>query len=593
MIISEEVKQRLDIASVISEHVALTKTGRNLRGLCPFHTEKTPSFFVFPERQTWRCFGCGVGGDVISFVMKKEAIGFAEAIKKLAPRAGVSIPEKREKSLPDERLVRMYRINEKAAERYHQLLLTSPAAAAARDYVSHRGLSEATVEEFQLGFSLDSWDDTRKHLKQAGYEDAELVAAGLLVEKENRTYDRFRGRLMFPIRDEMGRTIGFGARALDKSEPKYLNSSESPIFSKGSVLYGIDLARTAIRQQGKVVIVEGYMDAIMAHQHGFKNVVASMGTALTEKQIAILKAFTTHFCLSLDADTAGNAATLRGIDICRTALTQESTGMKGWLGKSTVVNARIDVLSLPEGKDPDDVIRQDPGHWRKLVEEARPLIDHLLAATARDFDLTRLEGRSGLAERFLPLVTELPDSAEREHYLTKLAGITGLSDEVLRGKIADQTAMKGPKKIKTKTNLLPSSSKRFGDQTEEYCLSLLLQHPRLRGMAADLAAEHFERTENQEIFAAWRTNAADEDVEASLDAHLIDHLRSLTDRQIPPLDNRGQEKALMDCVRRLKQRTLRARCVFEAESALEEGANQQETSARLSELQREHSSLSE
>ncbi len=299
---AEDIKQRLDIVSVISEYVELGKAGRNFRGLCPFHTEKTPSFFVFPERQSWRCFGCNEGGDLISFVMKKEGLDFGEALKLLAPRAGVILPEERQKTVEDELAPKLYQINEAAADYYHQLLLTSPVAAGARKYVEGRYLTPETVSQFRLGFSLDSWDGLKQHLQKQGYKEADLVAAGLAIAKEGHTYDRFRGRLMFPITDPKGRVIGFGARALDDSTPKYLNSSESPVFAKNAVLYGVDRAVADIRKQGKAIIVEGYMDALTAHQNGFRNVVASMGTSLTENQIAILKSLTKHICLSLDAD---------------------------------------------------------------------------------------------------------------------------------------------------------------------------------------------------------------------------------------------------------------------------------------------------
>lgn len=295
-----EIKQRLDIVTVISEYVQLKKAGRNFKALCPFHTEKTPSFFVFPERQSWRCFGCGVGGDLISFVMRKEGLDFGGALKTMAQRAGVPLVEK--KTRADEgRSALLYRINETAAQYYHQLLLSSSLAQGARKYLQRRGLGEEILREFQLGFSLDEGEGLKQHLSKQGYSESDLVAAGLVAEKGGRTYDRFRGRIMFPICDAKGRVGGFGARALDDSVvPKYLNSAAGPVFDKSSILYGIDRAQGAIREQGRVVIVEGYMDVITAHQCGFRNVVASMGTALTEKQIAVIKGLTAHVCLCLD-----------------------------------------------------------------------------------------------------------------------------------------------------------------------------------------------------------------------------------------------------------------------------------------------------
>ncbi|MFA4836435.1 MAG: DNA primase, partial [Dehalococcoidia bacterium] len=520
MSISEEIKQRLDIASVVSQYVQLGKSGRNLRGLCPFHTEKTPSFFVFPERQTWRCFGCGAGGDVISFVMKKEGVDFGEALKVLAQRAGVSLPDKGPKIHIDDRLPRLYQINDLAAKHYNKILLTSEAAGAARKYVEKRGITEQTVKEFQLGFSLDEWQSLKDNLKGQGYTEKDMVAAGVLSEKEDRSYDRFRGRLMYPICNIKGQVVGFGARALDDSMPKYLNSAESPIFKKSDLLYALDRAREAIRNQGKVVIVEGYMDALMAHQHGFHNVVASMGTALTESQIITLQKMTTNIYFSLDADAAGNAATLRGVEICRNALAQEVQGLHGWLGGGTQLGANISIISLPDGKDPDDVIREHPEGWQNLVDTAQPLMDYLFTATARDFDLSRPEGRSELADRLLPLIAQMPDSALREHYLAKLAKMTALSERVLAGKLAGRLYKdkKDVGKTKKKAPEMSRATRQAGDQLEEYCLCLLLKFPTLRDMASDLGPDHLERAENREVFVAWQGSSAIEDVKANLDA---------------------------------------------------------------------------
>ncbi len=584
MNIAEDIKQRLDIVNAISEYVELGKAGRNFRGLCPFHTEKTPSFFVFPERQSWRCFGCNEGGDLISFVMKKEGLDFGEALKTLAPKAGVTLPEKKQKTIEDERVPKLYQINESAAEYYHQLLLNSPAAETARKYVEGRWLKSETISEFRLGFSLDSWDGLKQHLKKQGYKESDLVAAGLAIEKEDRTYDRFRGRLMFPITDPKGRVVGFGARALDDSMPKYLNSSESPIFAKNSVLYGIDRVRGAIREQEKVVIVEGYMDVLTAHQNGFLNVVASMGTALTENQIAILKGLTKHICLSLDADAAGNAATLRGIEVCRNALAEKVQGPKGWFGGSTQIDTQISIISMPEGKDPDEVIRENPDEWQHLVEGAIPLMDHLFAATAMEFDLSRPEETSQFVAKLIPLIAEIEDSGVKEKYRTKLADLTGLSDKVLRGKITDLLYEKQPRKKQSKKAdmLVPM---RTGDQWEEQCLSLLLKYAHLGDMIENLSLDHFERSENKEVFIVWREKRDIDKIRETLDPSLHEHFEFITGKELPLLDKREQQKALKDCIRSLDKRWLKSRYVFEAELTLENGGDPEQGSARLLEFQ--------
>ena len=586
---AEDIKQRLDIVAVISEYVDLGKAGRNFRGRCPFHTEKTPSFFVFPERQSWRCFGCNEGGDLISFIMKKEGLDFGEAMKALAPRAGVILPEKKVKTAENEHIPKLYQINESAADYYHQLLLTSPAAAGARKYVKGRYLTPETVSEFRLGFSLDSWDGLKQHLKEQGYKEADLIAAGLVIAKEDRTYDRFRGRLMFPISDPKGRAIGFGARTLDDSNPKYLNSPESPVFAKNSVLYGVDRARGTIREQGKAVIVEGYMDALTAHQNGFQNVIASMGTALTENQIAILKSITKHICLSLDADAAGNAATLRGIEICRNALAEKVQEPKRWLGGSTQLGTQISIISMPEGKDPDEVIRENPDEWQRLVDNAHPLMDHLFDVTSKEFDLSKPEEVSQLVNRLVPLISETEDSGIREKYLTKLAELTGLSDSVLKGKVADLLYKKQPKKKQAK-KIEVSRPIQTGDQLEEYCLCLLFKYPALRNGIGNLATDYFERSENREIFVNWQEEQDMDDIRGNLDSALHEHFESIARREIPPLDKSEQQKALEDCIRRMTERKLRHQLVFEA-VAVEEGEISEQGSKRLTELQHQHNAL--
>ncbi len=566
---SEEIKQRLDIVSAISEYVDLQKAGKNFRGRCPFHTEKTPSFFVFPERQSWRCFGCNEGGDLISFVMKKEGLDFAEALKTLAPKAGITLPEKRQKTAEEKQAPTLYQINEAAAEYFHQLLLSSPAAETARKYVEGRYLTAEAVSEFRLGFSLDSWDGLKLHLKEKGYNETELVAAGLTIKKDDRSYDRFRGRLMFPITDPKGRAIGFGARALDDSIPKYLNSPESPVFAKNSVLYGIDRARSAIREQGQVVIVEGYMDALTAHQNGFRNVVASMGTALTENQIAILKGITKRICLSLDADAAGSAATLRGIEVCRNALAEKVQGSKGWMGGSTQLGTEISIISMSGSKDPDEVIRKDPQQWQSLVENAVPLIDHLFDATSKEFDLSRPEETSRLVAKLVPLIAETEDSGIRERHLTKLAELTGLSDRVIKGKVADLLYKKQLKK-KPGRKIEISRPMQTGDRLEEQCLVLLLKYPNLRNMVNKFSPDHFDRSENREIFLALNSNDHEDDIQSKLDAVLHEHFQSLITREQPPSNRSTQQKELSECLYRLEVRSRQA--ALAAENDVEENS---------------------
>jgi DNA primase len=549
----DDIKQRLDIVDVISSYLKLEKAGRNFKALCPFHQEKTPSFFIFPDRQSWRCFGCGAGGDLFSFVMKKEGTDFGETLKTLADKAGVSLERKKE-AIEGKSTERLYQINEAAAQYFHDLLFHAPAAGGARDYVmKQRGLNSRTIDDFQIGFSPG--EGLKIHLLERGYSEKELLSLRLLGEKDGRTYDFFRHRLMFPIRDIKGRVVGFGARALDDSMPKYLNSPQTAIFDKSSILYAIDRAKAAIKEKGLVVIVEGYMDVITAHQYGFTNVVASMGTSLTEKQIKVLKGLTRSFAFALDPDVAGDAATLRAIEVARRSLEREDLEMPTWLGTTSKLRAEMKIIPLPRGKDPDKVIREDPQAWQQLVDNALPLMDHLLTVAASKADLTKPGEKSRASEQLLPLIAELEDDVQREFYLGKLASLLGVSDKTLVGMAARLHRTRSEKALKTETK--PIAPAYSGDKLEEYCLCLLLQHPELRDRAKELEPEYFERSENREIFIAWRNTL---DFDGLLDIidniDLQEHTKALCVRSLPPAEGKDWEKALADCIHRLEERRL-------------------------------------
>ncbi len=549
----DEIKQRLDIIDILSGYVKLEKAGRNFKALCPFHEEKTPSFIVFPEKQSWRCFGCGAGGDLLSFVMKKEGVDFGEALKMLAERAGVTLVRRKE-TAEDKLGDRLYQANEAAAQYYHDLLLREPAAKQARDYADKRGLDRKAIDDFQLGFSQA--EGLKKHLLEKGFRDSELLAAGLCGERDKRTYDYFRHRLMYPIRDIKGKVVGFGARALDESLPKYLNSPQTPIFDKSSILYGIDRAKGVIRDKGLAVIVEGYMDVIAAHQHGEANVVASMGTALTEKQIRVLKRLTRRLVFALDPDAAGEAATMRGIEVVRRSLYREGLAMPTVLGTTSKLGVEISIIPLPPGKDPDAVIRENSQEWQRLVDQALPLLDHLIRVTASNFDLSRPEGKSQASEQLLPLIAELQDDVEREFYLGKLANLVGVSERKLIEMSARLHRTRSEKGSKATAKPVASISP-TGDPLEEYCLTLLLQHPELRGEAEGLMPEHFERSENREIFTSWRDTFNIDELRQMVGIELEDYLESLLGRVMPPADELLWGKDLARCIGKLEERRLR------------------------------------
>jgi len=534
MTVINEVKQRTDIVDIVGQYVSLKKSGRNLSGLCPFHSEKHPSFFVYPEQQSWHCFGCNTGGDVLSFVMKKESTDFGDALRLLAQRAGVTIPSRFEREEGKGERERLYQVNEAAAQYFHNSLLTSPTGEKAQSYVASRGFSAKTVADFQLGFSLNSWEALKQYLMERGYTESELLTAGLVVEAEDgRTHDRFRNKLMFPILDSRGHVIGFGARVLDDSLPKYVNSPQTPVFDKSSSLYGINLAAAGIRQQDMAVIVEGYMDVITAHQNGFNNVVASMGTSVTEKQVSSLKKLTKNMILALDADAAGEEAMLRGV------------------GYENTIGAEVRVVILPEGKDPDDVIKENAKIWQKLTtEDALPIVDYTFNMVTAKLDLTTARDKSLAADKLLPLIAEIKDNIRRDHYLQKLTKLIGTSYNSVEATLKEYLARRRaqtPRQAATTRVVRPVVS----NPLEEDCLALLLQHPELKGGGEDFSREYFENSENQEIFVAWQEADSLQTLKEKLDESIHEHLDTLINRSLPT--NKLEER-YADYNRRLKER---------------------------------------
>lgn len=578
--IIDDVKQRTDIVEVIGGYVpGLKKAGRNFSALCPFHSEKTPSFYVFTERQSWHCFGsCATGGDVFSFVMKKEGLDFGQALDLLAQRAGLSVPS-RKGDAGGSRRQRFEEMNRAAADFYSSRLAEAREAEAARAYVAKRGLSREAVNDFALGYGPDSWDALHKHLGERGYGQDEMVAAGLLVKNdEGRVWDRFRNRLMFPIKSQSGALLGFGARALDDSLPKYINSPQSELFDKGAVLYGIYQARDAIRKQELAVVVEGYMDVIAAHQHGYRNVVASMGTALTERQVDVLKKLTHHVVLALDSDSAGKSATGRGITVAAGAFDQKVVPVltpRGMVSYENVLDAEVKVMVLPAGEDPDDVIKGDPGQWEKLLEQALPVVDYALRTATADLDLSRSDGKAQAMERLRPLLEAVKDPIRRADYVQRLARVLGVDGRFVNEAL--YARRKTPAQQRRPTPLPAAAD----ESVERYTLHLLLKHDRLRQAAAALAPEYFERSENRQLYLAWRDCAGAEALRTVLVGPLADHLEDLLGQRFPPLPDGKTESALLECALRLREswlRTMKARessLMSDAEAAVVGSSPQQ------------------
>ncbi|MFQ5595396.1 MAG: DNA primase [Anaerolineae bacterium] len=595
MSVIDQVKERVDLVDVVSAYVALKKAGQNHKGLCPFHAEKTPSFVVFPHTQTWHCFGaCGTGGDVFTFVERIEGVEFGDALKMLAERAGVELaPRSKAQVERAEALDRLREINATAARYFHNLLLNSPAGQRARDYLQNRGLMPDAWETFELGYALSEWDALINYLTtKRHYTLTDLAAAGLVSERRDGSgyLDRFRGRLMFPIRDVAGDVIGFGARALTPDDmPKYLNSPQTAVFDKSHVLYGIDRARQAIRRAEQAVIVEGYTDVISAHTRGFENVVASLGTALTEAQLRLLKRYTRRFILALDADTAGSQATLRGLEVAREALDTAAVPVptaSGYIRYEDRLDAEIRVLVLPAGMDPDDLIRRDADAWLRLTEVAEPVVDYVFQAQTADLDLSDPKGKSTAVDRLLPAIAEIGNPVEQSHYLQRLARLVQVDERVLASQLGRASRQRrrrsappalpteaphsGPPEPRT------ARDNRFG--TEEYVLASLLGQPSLcsylrkcfEGMGtAPLCTDDFAHAANREIYKAfdelWTSGQAADattmwhHLKTTLSPALSNHSDYLVQHSTsePSLSDLEQKEALLKAALRLRERARR------------------------------------
>ena len=473
--IINEVRERAKIQEIVSEYVNLKRSGANALGLCPFHGEKTPSFNVNPGRGIFHCFGCGVGGDVFAFVMKIEGLDFLEAVRFLAKRVGVVIVERAaspgEKRRIDER-ERFFQINELAVTFYRRFLQGAREAEAARDYLKRRGVDDAVAEVYRLGFAPDRWDALTSHLVRQGVAMEQAALLGLIRQKDGRGYfDVFRNRLLFVIADPLGRPLGFGGRVLDDSLPKYINSSESPVYRKSDVLFGIHLAKPAMRESGRVLIVEGYFDHLALYQAGVKNVVAACGTALTEPHLKLLSRYAGRVDTLFDADGAGQKATVRAIDLC------------------LAEHVPATVVELPQGEDPDTYIRKEGKEaFGALVARARPAFEFIFRETLKRENIGTADGKARAANELAPRLMKIKDPIEQERYLQEIARSLDVDPQFLRRNMG-----RGPLSAErfAPRERGPSS----GADPEEMLLSLMGKFPSVSRNVAAEGVEAFFRPE--------------------------------------------------------------------------------------------------
>ena len=432
MTVVDDVKSRLDIVEVVSARVPLQRSGRSFKANCPFHQENTPSFHVFPDRQSWRCFGaCATGGDALSFVMRAENLEFGEALRQLAQQTGVSLPQWGQRPRDEA----THKVNEDARA-FFQRTLASAQGASAREYLEQRGLNRQAIDAFEVGLSPSDGESLKNHLAREGYSPDQLASAGVVrTGDDGLHHDLFRGRLMFPIRDAHGHLVGFGARSLDGSEPKYLNSPQGPLFDKSRLLYALDRARTEVRKEG-AVIVEGYMDAIAAHQAGFKNVVAQMGTALTEYQVDELRRLTGKITMALDQDAAGQAATLRSLDVIFESFRTKAVNHRGPDGSPQGADPDPRIIVMPPGQDPDEVIHRSPGDWTRLVESAMPAITFRINAATDRGDTNTPEGKAQIVAEAAPHIHLLGEGFQQANAVEYLAQRLGASIDTVKAALS-------------------------------------------------------------------------------------------------------------------------------------------------------------
>lgn len=529
MSVIDEIKARIDILDLVSESVQLRRSGKNYVGFCPFHSNtRTPAFVVFPETGTWRCFGqCNEGGDIFGFVIKKEGWDFGEALNHLAARAGVQLKpiSAREQALADEH-ENLRSLLEEAVVYYRHNLYNTSAGTKVLDYLrGERRIKDEIIEAFGLGFAPESWEATINYFISKGYSESDLIAAGMASQREGSDgaesgglFDRFRNRVMIPIRDERGRMCGFGARALNPEDtPKFLNSPQTSLFDKGRLLYGLDRARKAIRAQDQAVIVEGYFDVIALHQAGYENAVSPMGTALTEAQLRLLKRYTSRIVLALDADAAGEKATMRGLEIARQTMDRESEPLfdsRGLLGYEARLQADIRVTTLPEESDPDDVVNDDASAWEKIVGEARPIVEHVMETLLSNRNVDDPKVKTEIAGQVLPLIEDIPSPLERETYRQKLARLLRVDERALLSSGRRGRGARSFPRTKPRTAPEPESKDIFtrlfiGNPLEAHCLGVLLRRPDLvyridrvlqENQLVRLSRDDFQSSEYQHIY---------------------------------------------------------------------------------------------
>jgi len=539
----EEIKNKVDIVEYIGKYVPLKQSGRNFKGCCPFHNEKTASFMVSPEKQIFHCFGCGKGGDIFTFTEEIEGVDFPTALREMAEKAGVKLPERG--GVRREPTDRLFEINEQACDLYEKELWKESNKKVLK-YLLDRGMEEKTIKTFRLGFAPQSGDIVIKELGSLGYANDDLLKAGIVKERNGRILDQFFNRITFPITNAGGRVVGFTARVLDDSLPKYVNTPETAIYHKSQILFGFDKAKEQIRKQNHVIVVEGQMDAIFSHQAGVKNVVASSGTALTEAHLDLIKRFTKNIKMSFDVDMAGQNATKRAIELA-------------WER-----DFNIKVITVPEGKDPADLVKSDPKKWVEACRKAKYVVDYIFDSTFNKYNITNILDKKQATRELLATIKKLPDPVERDHYLTLLATKIGVSSTALEAALAKVKNV--VPKVAGPTNQKEAGTKALAQTREEYTLSMLLVAPKyyefffnkleqddfsdekVRGLVLSLQ-NYCEKNKSLDV-AKWQKSLE------SAEANYISQLQLMTENEFADADEETLSEELFYAVTRLKREAI-------------------------------------
>jgi DNA primase len=603
--ILEEIRRRNDIVEVIADYLPLKGSAGNYKALCPFHSEKTPSFTVTRQKQIFYCFGCGAGGNIFHFIMKYEHMSFPEAVTSLAKRAGVRLPTRRTSvtaSPSEAHREQLYGMNELAAGYFHQLLLHHPQGAKARDYLQARGIEQRSVERFQLGYAPAGWDGLVRYGAEHGLQPQKLAEVGLVKARDDGRgfYDRFRDRLMFPICNVMGRVVALGGRLLEQvpEAPKYLNSPESTVYKKGALLYGLHLAKQPIRAEGRVLIVEGYVDLISLFQAGIEYVVATLGTALTRSHVELLNRYAREAVLVFDGDPAGRSAGLRGKEYFLQGHVRyflpsaHVSSLQGALEG----DLHAKVVLLPQGDDPDTFVRAE-GRDALLakVRDAQPFIEFLLDTEAQGHDLASVQGKLAYVRKLLPLIVNLGNQVERTEYLSELVKRTGIAQEALGAELHKLKA--GMSKLKAGVSAPePASEARYFPRLgpERLLVQLLLRHRGWIAYArARLPSDRLQEPTLRAIVQALYSLAPDTgEVEV---ATVLEHLpdepqRDLVARLVlEPLGDEGVQQQIDDCLAAIQRRDTEAQ-LKGLKGEMHE-AEQQGDMVRLARLQRQFAEL--